>query len=146
MKRSTFAKTVPSLALAVFLQTISAGCSSGKDTPPTSPVSGLITKKGQPVVNANVVFTPEAGRPASGKTDHEGHFTLTTFAPGDGAVPGNHGVAIISSIPAEKAPPGMQFPMKMGTPLDPRYANPKTSGLTANVATGESNHFEFAVD
>jgi len=73
------------------------GCgAAGESTrPKTTPVSGVVTYKSAPVEGAVVKFelvSHEYG--ASGVTDKDGAFKLTTFAPGDGAVPGEYYVTI----------------------------------------------------
>lgn len=65
------------------------GC--GPSRPPTAPVEGVVTLGGQPLEGAAVTFTPvEGGRPATGATDAQGRFRLSTFDPGDGAILGEH--------------------------------------------------------
>jgi hypothetical protein len=62
-----------------------AGCGSG-----LAPVKGVVTLDGKPLPNASVVFISQesGGRDASGFTDARGVFQLTTYRPGDGALPG----------------------------------------------------------
>ena len=73
-----------------------AGCSSGKvDAPTTVPVSGTVMYKGKPVEGATVIFRSDASSlAASGVTDSEGKFELTTKTANDGAVPGEHVVTV----------------------------------------------------
>src|SRR5262245_35758491 len=84
-----FATTFPWAAalLAVAL----SGCGGG---PPLVEVSGTLTHKGKPVANAVVHFMPEngGGRPSSGLTNEEGHFTLQYDAGHDGTLVGKHSV------------------------------------------------------
>src|SRR5690606_8125533 len=61
------------------------GCGS-PGTAPTVPVEGTLLHNGKPATAARIVFTPASGRPAVGNTDEQGRFTLSTFAPDDGAV------------------------------------------------------------
>ena len=81
------------LAAGLFLI---AGCSGGKgESPKTFPVSGTVMYKGKAVVGATVSFMTEgSSRSASGITDSEGKFQLTTTKPNDGAVPGEHVVTV----------------------------------------------------
>ena len=80
------------LAMVVVLA-FSAGCRrSGVDQ--TVKVTGVVTLDGKPCGEVLVMFYPTKGRPASGTTDSEGRFSLSTFARGDGAIPGQHTVAI----------------------------------------------------
>lgn len=133
------------------------GCGSGR--PKTVPVTGVVTLDGKPIEGANVTFYPDTGeatgttgqqkksdtasRPATGATDKDGKFTLKTFEPGDGALPGKYKVAIIkkevTGFLADKdglsggiAPEGI----KEKWIIPPKYADPNKSGLTAEVKVG----------
>jgi hypothetical protein len=77
------------------------GCSAGDF--PTAAVTGKVLCKGQPVADAMVFFEPlinpnsesaSVGKQAFSITDAEGQFTLTTYAPNDGAVVGKHRVRV----------------------------------------------------
>jgi len=132
------------LGTAIVLVSV-AGC--GKPgTAPTVKVTGTVTYNGTPVAGASVGFLPDSGRPASGTTDAQGRFTLSTFAQGDGAVPGRHRVTI--SEPASESAPMPGTPeAENWTPPEPRfpakYADPNTSGFTATVEKGGENDFTF---
>ena len=108
----------------------------------TIPAKGIVTLKGQPLADAVVSFYPAQGRPANGQTNAQGEFSLSTFKPNDGALPGSYQVGITEpavmpaegdySIPEPKAP---RWPVK--------YTDPKQSGLTAEVKAGAENNFKF---
>lgn len=57
-------------------------------------VTGTVTLEGQPVPEAVVMFTPEAGGGSSGVTDVDGRFQLTYNSDRQGAVVGKHQVRI----------------------------------------------------
>lgn len=108
--------------------------------PGTVPVSGVLTLDGQPVEGATVMFVPAkgglyAGGAAAGKTDGKGKYTLTTFKPGDGAVPGTYTVVITLNVTDERG--------EVKSLLPKRYADPRTSGLTVEVAKQGPNEFYF---
>jgi hypothetical protein len=145
------------LALALLTLSIcAAGCGSSaqSDRPATYPVSGTVTMNGQPVADANVNFQlADGSRSASGVTNSQGRFELTTFAAGDGALPGEYLVAITQF---EKPPKGAGVPddhpdynPTLGdfvprNLLPEKYANPQTSGLTATVSeSGATVSFEL---
>lgn len=103
-----------------------AGCGGkSEDLPETVAVSGVVTYQGKPVPEATIMLYPVQGRkPASGRTDEEGRFSLTTFSQDDGALPGEHqvtvnafqstdeGVSMKSSIPTKYSTPGSS-PLKV---------------------------------
>jgi hypothetical protein len=71
-----------------------AGC--GKDAK-TVKVQGVVTLDGKPLEGATVTFIPlegGSGRMASGRTDSDGTFQLTTFRTYDGALPGEYKVTV----------------------------------------------------
>src|SRR5438093_4900706 len=73
------------------------GCSSGTRRPPTYKVTGTVTMKGRPVEGATVVFVPPAKaeyEPATGITDSQGHFKLSTFLADDGAQEGEYNIKV----------------------------------------------------
>jgi hypothetical protein len=77
--------------LAAVLVT-SAGCGGGSK--PVK-VEGTVTLDGKPLPRATVSFMPVGeGRAASGETDADGIFRLTTFRTNDGALPGEYKVIV----------------------------------------------------
>lgn len=125
---------------------ILTGCGGGEsDAPKTVAVKGLVTFKGQPMPNLSVGFIPEKGMVATGITDAEGKFELSTSDTGDGAIPGMHKVAINfvpAQVPEMPGFPGSENNEKSPIPL--RYGDTATSGLTATVETDASkNDFKF---
>jgi hypothetical protein len=125
------------------------GCGNGRL--PLVPASGMVTLDGAPVAAATVTLMPRAGgRPATGLSDEQGRFTLSTFAPGDGAVAGEYDAVVtklVAKPAAGRAAPGADdglAPDTMGAMpseqdyrslLPRRYADPRTSGLTVELRT-----------
>lgn len=124
-----------------------AGCGQ-PGTAPTLKVTGTVTLDGTPIEGVGVTFFPEEGRPASGVTDGSGKFTLSTFEPGDGAVPGRHKVAM-GEQPDESAPMPGTPEAENWTPPEPRfpdrYSDPEKSGFEAQVERGQQE-FTFNMD
>jgi hypothetical protein len=66
-------------------------------------VKGRVTCNGKPVAEAQITFNPapkdatdrEPGKPATGFTDAEGNFVLSTFHARDGALIGTHRVTVM---------------------------------------------------
>jgi len=96
-------------AATVFL---AAGCGDGKKK--LAKVSGVVKLDGKALDGANVVFHPnDGGRPATGTTGTDGHFTLTTYSSGDGAQVGEHKVVITKPDQPSVAPPAPNDPKAM---------------------------------
>lgn len=68
---------------------------SGSDRPKTYQAGGKVLYQNQPVQDAEVTFVPAKGPMATGKTDAQGQFQLSTFTPNDGAVAGEHTVLVV---------------------------------------------------
>jgi hypothetical protein len=136
-----------------------AGCggpAADPNRPQTVAVSGTVTYKGSPVEGATVTFLSDSreGKGAVGKTDASGRFTLMTFAPGDGAVPGTYKVTVRKTetqggvVSEEEANKYLERGQNPPAPtvkdlLPEKYNSPQTSGLTAEVAQGGENDFKF---
>jgi hypothetical protein len=91
------------------------------------PVEGVVYYDGQPLADATVSFNPDnpAIRSASGRTNAEGKFTLTTLNAKDGAMPGEYKVTISKfEVAADKSIVSL---------LPKKYASSTESGFTASV-------------
>jgi len=137
------------------LPVLLVGC--GTNGPELAPVEGVVTFRGRPLVEAEVMFVPrQGGRPAVGRTDSQGRFQFTTFRERDGAPVGEYDVTVAKCAP-DAIPPAPSLPSGIVPPANPisivgpvmhkwlipeRYANAKTSRLSATVHSGK-NAFSF---
>jgi|LSQX01.1.fsa_nt_gb hypothetical protein len=88
---------------------LAAGC--GSEGVPLNTVSGEVTKDGQPVANAMLMFMPqEKGAASAGQTDASGRFELKFSDGRPGALPGKHRVVITLAGPEAAPPTGGQQP------------------------------------
>jgi hypothetical protein len=129
-------------------------------------VSGKVTMQGAPIEGVAVSFIPDGnGHNAVGVTDNSGMFQLTTRIKNDGAVPGKYRVSLAkyegeqtvtdpSKMHADyditnEYPEGYQEgaaekpPAKNLLPVN--YADPNTSGMSAEVLDGDNKSFEFEI-
>jgi hypothetical protein len=153
---------------AALLCTVAVGCSSSSEGPKLASADGTVTYQGHPLADATVLVAPEKGPVATGVTDLEGHFTLSTGSR-RGAVVGPVHVAISAGEPAsggvpelpkpknaeearaylEKAGQMQQAMMQQGGPqqpksvIPPKYAKIDTSGLSYEVKASGDNHFDI---
>ncbi|MBA2117144.1 carboxypeptidase regulatory-like domain-containing protein [Bremerella alba] len=136
------------VALSMILLSLT-GCSGPSDQPDLGQVSGTITLDGKPLNNIVVVFQPDNGRPARGRTDTEGQYELTYIRSSLGTKVGHNRVEIAPSEeddapdePEEDADSRkVNRPSKSGKPRIPVRYNIK-SELEADVQPGE-NTFDF---
>jgi len=84
------------------------------------------------------------------QTDAQGRFTLTSFDPNDGAVPGKYYVGIAKVVLEDAAagqggPGGEQDPeAKIARDMLPvKYKVPQQSGLTADISASGPNELKF---
>jgi hypothetical protein len=128
-----------------FAAALLAVCVLGCTQSDTVPVTGTLTFKRQPADKADVMFNPKTGRIATGVTDANGRFTLSTAKPNDGALPGEYIVTLGEYYPPDKPPkmppPGQGLPSRFPT----KYGDPNTSPLNAKVERGAKNDFQFEV-
>lgn len=118
------------------------GCSDGSSPPATTPVSGTVSYKGQPLGKGTVTFQPAdkgegVQRPALGEIGADGRYQLSTFTQGDGALPGNYHVLVTSFVSdptAEEYAEGA----KRESAIPEKYSNALTSGMTKEVPSGSS--------
>lgn len=125
---------------------VTLGCSGNA----MLPVEGTITLDGKPLDGAAISFVPaEGGRPCSGQTDAQGHFTLASYVAGDGVPPGEYKVTVVkldARRQAEAAPVeegaaddqqvmgNIEQAVKFLTPL--KYSSPATTDLKVDVTSG----------
>lgn len=121
----------------------------------TAPVSVTVKYNGTPVDEAVITFSNQADSPpAYGVTNADGIATLSTFDPDDGAILGEHSVAILKQeidsgkqdAPQESEDyvpsPGASPPPVIKDLIPKKFSQATTSGLTANVKQG-GNEFTF---
>jgi hypothetical protein len=82
---------------------VAVGC-GGAGSPVA--VKGMVKLDGNPLAGATVTFMPtgDSGRPATGETDRNGVFHLTSLRKDDGAFPGDYRV-VVTKIQAIDPPP-----------------------------------------
>ena len=111
--------------------------------PATSPVTGILTVDGVPYPDVVITYASVTGNPSAiGKTDAEGKYTLTTFKPKDGAMPGE---CVVLLIPDDlKIGEGSQSLKELAiaqkSKIHFRYFEKATSDLTVQVDPGQNNH------
>jgi hypothetical protein len=109
------------------------------------PVRGKVTlADGQPVTEGMVVFERKGEAKeavtARGEIQADGSYRLSTYRPGDGALPGAYRVLV-----APKSDPNAVDRPAQPPPFDPRYADFKTSGLEYEVKPDGPNDFPITV-
>lgn len=126
-------------------------------------VTGKVMMDGQPVTGARVSFVPKNetdGQLASATTNSQGVYSLTTAGAGDvtGAIPGNYNITISKNetvteptpyddLPLDERPSVVSYALpKIIKHLPAKYESPTNSGLTATVAKGGKNVFDFDLE
>lgn len=133
-------------AISLVALLLVSGCGGKVDRPPVFKAGGVIRLGGKPVPDALVQFIPAAGRPATGKTNSNGEFTLTTFNTNDGAVEGSHTVTVTVAMAetiVSNTPDELKAIEKANAAVPLIYKDPKTSGLVNTVEKTGKNHFEI---
>jgi hypothetical protein len=108
--------------MSVAIAVLAAGCDS---RPTCVPVSGQVLIDGEPLKFGAIMFVPDEGRQSSGMVDASGHFKLTCFQAGDGALPGTHRIHIYPNESINNTTMKWHAPKK--------YTDISTSGLTQTI-------------
>ncbi|EAQ81827.1 carboxypeptidase-like regulatory domain-containing protein [Blastopirellula marina] len=130
----------------LLIAAIQLGCSGGG----LQPLQGTVTLDGQPLADAAISFSPvTGGRPATGKTDADGQFTLASYTAGDGLPAGSYKVTIVkiaTKRQAQAAPSNseelsetqslgnLEQGVSFVTPV--KYSSPATTDLIVDVTPG----------
>ena len=129
------------------------GCEGGGDAgPKVYPVTGTVTYNGQAVQGATVAFHGEkATRMATGITDAQGRFELTSYEKGDGTVAGKNKVTVTKSsgggagstgtVSMEEALESAQTQQEAKNELPAKYATVANSPLEYTVSESDQNDF-----
>lgn len=134
-------RAVKALVAGVVL--VLAGCGRGVSL---VPVGGVVQVDGRPLAGGAITVAPIDGRPASAVIGPDGRFTLSTFEPGDGVMPGRHQVTVVAS----RQLPGGRFqwlvPKQVRnlatSPLRLEVTGPTTTALVAIDTAGEKPEIE----
>ena len=99
----------------------------------------LLHRDGTPLVNANVIARcNETGKSVHAGTDQEGNFAMGAADLGDGVLPGNYAVGIVEDR-------GDSDHRRRPT-IAAKYFDPAKSGISVNVAAGESKVLNLTLD
>lgn len=147
------------LKLCPVLLLLITGC-WGASGPTTYPVQGLVQYEGKPVEGATVTLIPSQadGRSASGTTNAEGNFEVTTYVSpslqAPGAMPGEYDIVVskieVRDLDAKLTPQEAQAAFqKLGPPknlLPKKYRSPNTSGLSVEIKDGSPDPLTLALE
>lgn len=135
---------------------VAVGCQKGPkkpaDLPPLYPTTiTVVYDDGTPVDGATVALRPAGGGSSqwnvTGVTDAQGKLVCKTNGNWDGAPAGSYEAMVTKEIAEMEEPTeaGASAVVKSRTNyIDTKFANPKTSGLTAEVKEGD-NQIELKV-
>ncbi|MBA2117683.1 hypothetical protein [Bremerella alba] len=129
------------LLLGLLLCCFAWGCSGNSDYPATAPVKGVLLYEGKPLANASISLIPDSGRPASGTTNVDGKFELMTFAPGDGAIPGEHRVLV-----QKYAQPSGDLYSATKSEIPMRYSEIKSTPLRQKVLAKDNPELRIELE
>jgi hypothetical protein len=96
---------------------------------------------GQPLIDAEVIFRPEFGRPSLGRTNAEGKYVLMYSREEAGAVPGAHRVSISTRIDADESSSDPLLKQGRSESVPEKY-NTQTT-LQADVSLGKKSELNF---
>lgn len=120
------------------LISLTTGCGENVPVkPPTVPIKGKVTYKGNPLTGGDVTFAPSGGggerRAGSGPIQSDGTFVISSYQSGDGVEAGEYKVFF---NPPPPNPDAKTAPVK--NPIPAKYRSAKTSPITEMVAEGDA--------
>jgi hypothetical protein len=121
-----------------------SGC-TGESQVKVYPVTGKLTKGGEPLGGVIITFYPSDGtsQASSGEVDDSGNFTLTCADGRPGAVAGKHKVLLEAKF-------GEEIYESSGPPPEPpfpgEYSNRDTTPKEVDVAASETNNFTIDIE
>ncbi len=120
---------------------ILVGCSG---EPATVPVVGSVEFDGELLTHGGVLVVPEKGRGGMAKVQPDGSFVVSTFTEfeGDGALPGPAAIAVVCY---EEGSSVDKFQGASTWIVPQQFANPSTSGLSCEIAAGQTNTLTIKV-
>ncbi len=130
--------------LTVMLVAATAMICGCQPRPDMAPVEGKVLYNDQPLHFGIVMFQPTQGQIAQGIIQSDGTFSLSTFQPGDGAVPGTYNISVLCYEAHDPNGPGPKEDagggMWLGKSLIPlKYTRTRSSGLSADVSLDKPN-------
>jgi hypothetical protein len=124
-------------AAALGLTALLGGCAGGGPYPVEGTVFWEDGTPAKELALSSVIFDlPEKQTSARGVVQADGSFRLTTNKPNDGALAGDYKVMVVEA--GRKALGGPDASLLAPGFLDSRYADPRTTDLTASVVPGKN--------
>jgi hypothetical protein len=128
-------------ALCLFPLFLLAGCTSQGPTLPTAVEAKgkVLLPDGRPLSGGRVTLNPQAATEveAFGDVNPDGTFALTTYKPGDGAVPGTYVVTVSPFNYRSKT--GNPTRIANAAQIPARYGDAATSDLKVTINSGGGN-------
>jgi hypothetical protein len=108
-----------------------SGCEPNLNHKKLVPISGRVMIDGEPLTEGTITVWVKDYRPAIGRIESDGRYTLLTHKPGDGCRPGTHPITITSQVSYGEDSIEYLIPAI--------YGSPETSKLTITVDEPRDN-------
>lgn len=137
--------------LATFLVLVTAslsslGCGGGDSGPTLYPVTGKLTKGGQPFAGVSITLTPTEGKGSVGliaTSKDDGTFEIITPQGGRGAPEGSYRVVLSKAAEMDYSKPGAK--PKTSDEIPKKYQSAQSSDQVIDVKKGGPNTIEIAL-
>lgn len=142
MKQSMPTRNITAMLIVCCLLLCSCGDRGRLDV---AKVYGTVTLDGKPLGKGVVIFTPEAGRGATGLIQPDGRYSLETYKPGDGAVLGKHRVTVVAreELPGQEAARPRSIKPDGPSLIPLFYTDSATSGVSFEVTSGGPHRYDI---
>ncbi len=122
-----------------------AGCGKASSNPKGVPVSGTVTYNGAKLTKGIVTFAPDptsTGSTATGEINSSGTYTMGTFEPRDGVIPGKY-LVTIKCVDSEATMDEKGTPVPAKWAIPEKYGNGATSELSTLIEAGGAKTLNF---
>ena len=119
------------------------GCGGSSDKLKTVPLAGVVTYKGSPVADADIVFYPAKGPAGNAKSDAKGAFQIKTNGQAGGVV-GQNKVTVVAAATSTIPPSdgrATEFMNKSTVPA--KYSSETTTDLVVDVPGGGNSKLQL---
>lgn len=131
------------IAVVITCLVVLPGCSGSSDQLKTVPLTGVVTYKGSPVADADIVFYPTKGPAGSAKSDSKGAFQIKTNGQ-SGGTPGQNKVTVVASGTSTVPPSdGRATEFMNKSTLPAKYSSETTTDLVVDVPSGGNSSLQL---
>jgi hypothetical protein len=137
---------LPCIVVCIILCWSQGGCGGSANLPPTAPAEGIVLLDGEPLTDVELVFHPEKGPSATGRTDPKGAFTMSLNGK-PGAVPGKSKVtfSVVTKATMSTNPAALAELAQLSQRVPEKYRQITTTDITVDLGPDGDRNLSFSL-